>query len=158
VNAGLFTPPPLEGLGREADQGWGEGSERTPSLLLGHARGMRQSPTPAERKLWLGLRNHRLGGLKFRRQMPLGPFIADFYCPSAQVVVEVDGVSHIDSQTDERRDAWMSERGTRALRFSDKDVLTNFEGVLSAIQQCACGTPPPNLGPLRGPSPQGEGE
>ena len=87
------SPPPLEG------GGWGEGSVRTPPPplpLLDHARQMRRDPTPAERKLWHKLRNHRLAGLKFRRQQPLGPFIADFCCPSAKLVVEVDGVSHIE--------------------------------------------------------------
>jgi very-short-patch-repair endonuclease len=156
VSVDIPTPPPLEGLGREADQGWGEGSARTPPLL-DHARAMRRDPSPAEQKLWHKLRNHRLGGLKFRRQMPLGPFIADFYCPSAKLVVELDGVSHIASQTDERRDAWMAARGIRVLRLWNRDVLNNLDGVIIAIQQCACRTPPPNLGPLRGPSPQGEG-
>jgi very-short-patch-repair endonuclease len=84
--------------------------------------------------------------------MPLGPFIADFYCSSARLVVEVDGVSHIDSQTDERRDAWMTRRGIRLLHFSNREVLSNIEGVLTAIQQFARSTPPPN------PLPQGEGE
>jgi very-short-patch-repair endonuclease len=67
------------------------------------------------------------------------------------LVVEVDGVSHIDSPTDERRDAWMTNQGIRVLRFSNHEVLSNLEGVLTAIQQCACGTPPPI------PLPQGEG-
>ena len=142
VNAS--TPPPLVG------GGWGEGSARTPPLL-DYARKMRRDPTPAEWKLWRALRNWQRGGLKFRRQMPLGPSIADFYCASARLVVEVDGVSHIDSPTDERRDAWMTNQGIRVLRFSNHEVLSNLEGVLTAIQQCACGTPPPI------PLPQGEG-
>jgi very-short-patch-repair endonuclease len=96
--------------------------------------------------------------MKFRRQMPLGPFIADFYCSAARLVVEVDGISHIDSGSDERRDAWMKSRGIDVFRASNHDVLSNLEGVLVAIEQNACPTPPPNLGPLRGPSPQGEGE
>ena len=96
----VITPPPLEGGGR------GEGSVQAPPLL-DYARAMRRDPTPAEGKLWHKLRNHRLGGLKFRRQMPVGPFIADFYCSSAKLVVELDGVSHMDSPTDERRDAWI---------------------------------------------------
>jgi len=61
-------------------------------------------------------------------------------------------VSHIDSQTDGQRDAWMVNQGIRVLRFSNHDVLSNLEGVLIAIQQCTRGTPPP------GPLPQGEGE
>jgi very-short-patch-repair endonuclease len=119
---------------------------------------MRQAPAPAEYKLWLKPRNHRCGGLKFRRQMPLRPFIADFYCAAAKLVVELDGVSHIDSQTDGARDAWMQARGIRVLRFANFDVLSNLEGVVLAIELAARETPPPNLGPLRGPSPQGEGE
>ncbi len=101
--------------------------------------------------------------MKFRRQMPLGPFIADFYCSTARLVVEVDGISHIDSETDERRDAWMKRQGIDVLRTSNHDVLSNLEGVLVAIEQSAgeqrtCPTPPPNLGPLHGPSPQGKME
>ena len=145
MSVDIPTPPPLEG------GGWGEGSAPTPPLL-DYARAMRRDSSPAEQKLWHKLRNHRLGGLKFRRQMPLGPFIADFYCPAAKLAIEVDGMSHIDSQPDERRDAWMAARGIRVLRFSNHDVLSNLEGVLTAIQQCACGTPPPI------PLPQGEGE
>jgi very-short-patch-repair endonuclease len=118
---------------------------------------MRRDPTPAEQKLWHKLRNHRLGGLKFRRQMPLGPFIADFYCPAAKLVVELDGASHIEPQTDERRDAWMAAQGIQVLRLSNRDVISILEGVLTAIQQSANGTLPPILGPLRGPGPQGEG-
>jgi very-short-patch-repair endonuclease len=110
---------------------------------------MRRDPAPAERKVWTGLRNHQLRGLKFRVQMPLGPFIADFYCPSAGLVVEVDDVSHIESRTDERRDAWMGEQGIRVLRFSNREVLSNVEGVLTAIQQCACPTPAPSPPPSR---------
>jgi very-short-patch-repair endonuclease len=113
---------------------------------------MRRTATPAERKLWQALRRHQFAGLKFRRQMPLGPFIADFYCPGARLVVEVDGISHIDSPNDAIRDKWMTEQGIRAFRISNFDVLSNLEGVLLAIQQALQPTPPPN------PLPQGEGE
>jgi very-short-patch-repair endonuclease len=145
------TPPPPAG------GGWGEG-EAAPQSLLDHARRMRQASTPAEHKLWQALRKRQTGGMKFRRQVPLGPFIADFYCSTARLVVEVDGISHIDSRTDARRDAWMKSQGIDLLRISNHDVLSNLAGVVVAIQQCAAPTPPPNLGPLRGPSPQGKGE
>jgi very-short-patch-repair endonuclease len=112
---------------------------------------MRRAPTPAERRLWRGLRNHQLEGLKFRRQMPLGPYIVDFYCSAARFVVEVDGVSHIDAPGDVARDEWMEKQGIRIFRVTNFDVLSNLEGVLIAIQQAAS-TPPPN------PLPQGEGE
>jgi BirA family biotin operon repressor/biotin-[acetyl-CoA-carboxylase] ligase len=113
---------------------------------------MRHDPTRAERMLWQKLRNHQLAGLKFRRQMPLGPYIVDFYCASANLVVELDGISHIDSITDEARDAWLQERGIQVLRFTNYEIFSNLEGVLIAIQQAAHSTPPPN------PLPQGEGE
>ena len=84
--------------------------------------------------------------------MPLGPYIADFYCAAARLVVEVDGVSHIDLPADAVRDGWISKQGIRVFRISNHEVLSNLAGVLIAIQQAACGTPPPN------PLPQGEGE
>jgi very-short-patch-repair endonuclease len=119
--------------------------------MLSHARSMRRDPTPAERRLWQGLRKHQLG-MKCRRQVPLGPYIADFYCPSAKLVVEVDGVSHIESGVDTARDAWMARRGIRVARVPNGKVLRNLEGVLIAIAQLAAAPPPPN------PLPQGEGE
>jgi very-short-patch-repair endonuclease len=139
------TPPPPAG------GGWGEG-EATPPSLLDHARSMRQAPTPAEHKLWQALRKQQIGGLKFRRQVPLGPFIADFYCPSARLVVEADGVTHIDPRTDERRDAWLKSQRYNLFRISNHDVLSNLGGVVVAIQERAAPTPPPN------PLPQMEGE
>ena len=84
--------------------------------------------------------------------MPRGPLIADFYCPAARLVVEVDGISHIDSPTDAIRDVWMTEQGIRVFRISNFDVLSNLEGVLVAIRQATQPTPPPAL------LPQGEGE
>jgi very-short-patch-repair endonuclease len=121
---------------------------------------MRHDPTPAERRLWQGLRRHQLEGLKFCRQMPLGRFIADFYCSAAKLVVELDGISHIDSTTDDGRDAWMQSQGILVLRFSNYVALSNPEGVLLAIREAAVARaaaqtrPPPPPGPL----PQGEGE
>ncbi len=137
------SPPPLAG------GGWGEGAGGT--SLLAHARSMRRAPTPAERKLWQGLRKHQVVRLKFRRQVPLGPYIADFYCPSARLVVEVDGISHIDAPEDAVRDGWMSEHKIRVVRYSNSEVLGNLEGVLVAIGMIARAPPPPN------PLPQGEG-
>jgi BirA family biotin operon repressor/biotin-[acetyl-CoA-carboxylase] ligase len=119
--------------------------------LLDHARALRRAATPAERKLWQGLRNYYLGGMKFRRQVPLGPYIADFYCAMERLVVEVDGVSHIDAPADVVRDDWMRARGYRVLRVSNNDVFSNLEGALIEIRQAVL-TPPPD------PLPQGEGE
>jgi very-short-patch-repair endonuclease len=113
---------------------------------------MRHASTPAERRLWQGLRKHQIDGLKFRRQVPLGRYIADFYCPSARLGVEVDGVSHIDAPGDAVRDAWMSKHNIRVAGISNRDVLRNLEGVLIAISELARTPSPPY------PLPQGEGE
>jgi very-short-patch-repair endonuclease len=119
---------------------------------------MRHDATSAERKLWQALCKWQAGGLKFRRQVPLGKFVADFYCASARLVVEVDGESHTSPEMDARRDSWMESQGITVFRVTNHDVLSNLEGVVLAIQHHVAPPPPPNLGPLRGPSPQGEGE
>jgi 2-isopropylmalate synthase len=103
---------------------------QTPTL---RARALRTQMTDAERKLWLALRDRRFAGVKFRRQAPVGPFIADFICFDARLVIEVDGGQHADSSSDVRRDAWFARNGFRILRFWNNDVLLNTEGVLTAI-------------------------
>jgi very-short-patch-repair endonuclease len=113
---------------------------------------MRRDPTRAERKLWQALRKRQARQLKFRRQVPLGPYIADFYCSSAKLVVEVDGISHLDSPSDAIRDQWMRSQGLRVLRITNLDVFANLEGTVIAIGHAAGARPPPN------PLPQGEGE
>jgi very-short-patch-repair endonuclease len=106
---------------------------------------MRPEPTPPEQKLWYALRRRQVDGLKFRRQVPVGPFIADFYCPPARLVVEVDGATHSDSATDESRDAWMHAQGLRVLRVWNNDVMGNLEGVLAIIRAAAREPLPPTL-------------
>jgi very-short-patch-repair endonuclease len=91
--------------------------------------------------LWLYLRQ-RPDGLKFRRQHPFGPYVVDFYCPAARLVVEVDGDSHgmgANPSRDRQRDAWLRERGLRVLRFGAGDVMKDTESVVTAIL-LACGT------------------
>jgi len=89
--------------------------------------------TDAERRLWHAVRAHRLDGVGFRRQVPIGPYIADFYCARAKLVVEVDGGQHATSTRDIVRDMWFEERGIRTRRFWNGEVLTNLDGVLAAI-------------------------
>jgi len=89
--------------------------------------------TDAERKLWFALRDRRFANFKFRRQVPVGPFIADFICYGARVVIEVDGGQHADSKSDERRDQWFASNKFFVLRFWNHDVLLNLEGVLTVI-------------------------
>ncbi len=115
--------------------------------LLDYARSMRREPTPAERKLWHALRNWQINGLKFRRQVPIEGYIADFYCPPLRLVIEVDGETHADSRTDAARDRWMQGQGLQILRVANTDVMSNLPGVLQAIASHAispapCARPP----------------
>jgi very-short-patch-repair endonuclease len=101
---------------------------------------MRQAMTSAEFKLWTKLRNRQLGGVRFRRQVPLGPFIVDFYCPERKLVVEVDGSQHfspVQQAADSRRDAWLRRSGNTVLRFANRDVVSNLAGVCDAILSVA---------------------
>ena len=97
------------------------------------ARILRATPTDAEIRLWSRLRRKQLEGFRFRRQHPLGPYVVDFFCPDAKVVVEVDGGQHADSASDAARTRWIEARGYRIVRFWNNDVLANTEGVLLAI-------------------------
>ena len=100
------------------------------------ARSLRRDQTDAERKLWAALRAHRLQGTSFRRQSPVGPFIADFVCHDARLIVELDGGQHYEAAhelKDARRDAFLVSRGFRVLRFSNHEVMTNLQGVLETI-------------------------
>ncbi len=113
-------------------------------MANGHAKQLRQQPTKAEAKLWHRLRRKQVGGLRFRRQAPIGPYIVDFFCPNARLVVEVDGGQHADQRCyDNRRTEWLEERGYRMLRYWNNEVLENLEGVLAEIQRTATKSPPP---------------
>ncbi|CBS89930.1 endonuclease domain-containing protein [Azospirillum lipoferum] len=97
------------------------------------ARRLRTAMTDAERRLWSRLRNRQLAGAKFRRQFPIGPFVADFACPECRLIVEADGGQHADSIADTRRAAWLAEHGWRVLRFWNTDILTRTDDVLATI-------------------------
>jgi very-short-patch-repair endonuclease len=99
------------------------------------ARALRVSMTNAERKLWYALRDRRFAGFKFRRQVPIGYFIADFVCFEKRLVIEVDGGQHCDSAADMRRDRWFAANNFRILRFWNNDVLSNLEGVLTLLAE-----------------------
>ena len=106
---------------------------------------MRQQPTPAEQKLWQSLRAKQMHGQKWRRQVPIGPYVADFFCPALRLIVEVDGANHVDSLADDARTAWLSARGYRILRFWNNEILGNLSGVLerSAAYPEGTDSPPP---------------
>ena len=97
-----------------------------------HARALRQNMTDAERRLWRELRCGSLGA-RFRRQVPIGPYIVDFACFQRRLVIEIDGGQHHGDARDEARDAWLEEQGYRVLRFWNHEVLKNAEGVLQVI-------------------------
>jgi very-short-patch-repair endonuclease len=98
-----------------------------------NARAMRHVATDAERKLWLLLRDRRLDGIKFRRQVPFGPHILDFVCFERRIVIEVDGGQHADSEVDKVRDGHLSAEGFQTVRYWNNDVLKNPEGVLTDL-------------------------
>ncbi len=104
-----------------------------PPLATSRARSMRREMTDAERKLWFLLRSRRLGGAKFRRQAPVGPFIADFVCLSHKLIVEADGGQHFASDIDTRRDRWLAQEGYVIARYANCDILANPDGVLTDL-------------------------
>ena len=97
-----------------------------------YAKRLRQDSTDAERRLWSALRNHRLNGLKFKRQQPIDRYIVDFVCFEHRLVVEVDGGQH-GPQVDAVRTAHLEASGFRVLRFWNPEVLTRLEDVLATI-------------------------
>jgi very-short-patch-repair endonuclease len=100
------------------------------------ARDLRKQQTDAERLLWSRLRNYQLAGFKFRRQYPISPYIVDFACLEAELVVEVDGSQHMsNTQSDYARDQLIKRLGFRVIRFWDNDVLLRTEEVLEVIFQ-----------------------
>jgi BirA family biotin operon repressor/biotin-[acetyl-CoA-carboxylase] ligase len=98
------------------------------------ARTLRNQATPAERALWEHLSRSQLGA-KFSRQMPVGPFYADFLCRELKLVIELDGFSHeVAPERDRLRDRWMEANGYTVLRFTNAEVLGNVEGIVTAIR------------------------
>jgi len=97
------------------------------------ARTLRVNATGPERKLWQILRQPPFGAAKFRRQTPIGPYVADFLSYSRRLIVELDGGQHADSASDRRRDAWLRGQGFRVVRFWNADVLTNIDGVMTVL-------------------------
>ena len=116
----------------------GASAMRAPPKTFALARRLRREMTLPEVVLWSRLRQGRLDGLLFRRQHPIGPYVADFYCPAARLSIEIDGAAHSAPERiehDARRDEWLAARGAATLRFAAVDVLKDerLEGVLIAI-------------------------
>jgi very-short-patch-repair endonuclease len=118
------------------------------------ARSLRKNMPDAEKHLWYHLRDRRLAGYKFRRQVPIGPFIADFLCLTEKVIVEIDGGQHaLNKDADRQRTSFLNRMGYRVVRFWNNEVFAEKEAVLSRIL-AALRSSVPHPGPLSG----GEGE
>lgn len=98
------------------------------------AKELRSKPTPTEKKLWAYLSNRQLREFKFRRQHPIGRFIADFYCHSAKLIIELDGEIHAAQvEYDNSRTLWFEDRGIRVIRFLNIEVETDVKKVIAEI-------------------------
>ena len=145
VNDVDTAPPPASGRGL----GGGPARPFKPRATT-RAKSLRNEASPPERLLWQHLRNRQLAGHKFSRQIPIGPYFADFLCREARLIVELDGPSHDNSADyDARRDAYCRAQGYSILRFTNADVLTNLEGVMSHIVTTLAHLPTPNPSRLR---------
>jgi len=120
---------------------------RVKSNIRNRARQLRAESTPAERKLWQILRCKQLYGWHFRRQHPIPPYIVDFACLAARIVIEADGVGHDRDGLDRARDAKIKRAGWRILRFWNNEILQNPDGVYQTILE-ALGAPSPASRPL----------
>ena len=148
-------PSPLWGGVAPQAPGWGLAMPHSAitKRTRRQARALRHQPTDAERKLWFLLRSLKPLGMHFRRQAPIGTYIADFIWHAGKLVVELDGSQHADARQayDDKRTAWLQSQGYRVLRFWNDDVLKSPRSVGEAIL-AAAQDPTPN------PSPQGGGE
>jgi very-short-patch-repair endonuclease len=112
------------------------------------ARRLRRNSTLAERRLWKYLRSRGLGGFKFIRQQPIGPYVVDFVCRECRLVVEIDGGQHAIDNRDAIRDKWLADHRYRIMRFWNNEVLGNTEGVWETILAAASAEAPPHPNPL----------
>jgi very-short-patch-repair endonuclease len=130
------------GLDFKSSKGRGNGfcmnKEYSSKHMIDRARHLRKDSTPPEELLWLALRNGQIAGLKFRRQHPIGPYVVDYYCHSAKLVVEVDGMSHIDRlKKDNERIQYFEEQGLKVLRVTNQDVMSDLDAVARGIAKAA---------------------
>jgi very-short-patch-repair endonuclease len=133
-----FSPLPPTG-----GEGWGEGAlvtqrtvkkrkSRAPHLAF--AKRLRHEQTEAEQKFWRRVRNRGIGGCKFKRQYPMGIYVADFACLERRLIVELDGSQHAERQEHDRiRDEWLASQGFRIVRFWNVEVFTNLERVMERV-------------------------
>ena len=102
--------------------------------MIHRARDLRHAGNSPERLLWTALRNGQIGGLKFRRQQAVGPYVVDFYCHSVKLVVEVDGMSHDDKLVeDTAKTKYLEGQGLQVLRVMNEDVMRDLDAVTREI-------------------------
>jgi very-short-patch-repair endonuclease len=107
---------------------------RTTPKVFSHSKELRHNTTPAEQKLWAILRAHQVAGVHFRRQHAIGNYIVDFCAPRAKLIIELDGGQHLEQQEyDKERTEFLQAKGYRVLRFWNKDVLKDLNGVMQVI-------------------------
>jgi very-short-patch-repair endonuclease len=160
MTAQRVDPSPLAGEGGlRRRRRTGEGARS----LTGVARQLRSRMADAERKLWFALKDRRFAAFKFRRQVPIGPYIADFLCFESRLILEVDGGQHAESVRDVERDNWLAHNEFQVLRFWNSDVLQNLQGVLTSLAEQLERTPHPTSrsretppSPARGEGKNGE--
>jgi very-short-patch-repair endonuclease len=115
------------------------------------ARSLRRDMTDAEKSVWRILRLYQIDGHRFRRQVPLGRYIADFVCHGARLIIEIDGGQHQGSAPQEaERTRFLQDQGYRVLRFWNNEVLSNLEGVRATIAETLAVSPSPNPPPSTG--------
>ena len=121
-------------------------SRRVPYDHTRRARALRKNATKQERQLWRLISRYRP---KFTRQLPIGPFTADFACREAKLIVELDGSQHAESTRDQHRDAFLQQEGWSVMRIWNNEVIENPDGVITAIveraAECLGGTHPQPL-------------
>ena len=126
------------------DNDWFKANDNGYSRPTARSRLLRQNATEAERKLWRHLRARQLCSARFNRQFPVGQFICDFACREHGLVVELDGGQHAQmADYDQRRTRFLATQGYRVLRFWNRDVIDNIDGVFKHIEDALKNTPSP---------------
>ena len=135
---------------------------QTPTGLRRHVRHLRANQTDAELALWKSIRARRFAGHKFRRQVPVGPYVVDFYCHQKRLVIELDGGQHNFAEVsayDSERSAYLAKRGLMVLRFWNNEIFQRRDDVLTRIWGVLQGSdmPSPDFAKAKSPSPEGRG-
>ena len=156
AETGTGYPSPLRGEGGAQRRVRGSVGK----IAVSRARTLRQNQTDPERRLWNILRNRSFHGLKFVRQLPVGPFIVDFACRELMLIVEVDGSQHVESERDASRTAFLNRNGYAVLRFWNNEITEGLNGVHAVLTAIVERTDVPSPGWRYSPatlSPEGRG-